>query len=51
MPSHSICDCNVYLEEFHSVLENENGEPVYTDEEFTGTIVEYFSKLFKSVPG
>lgn len=36
---------------YFSVLENSEGTPVFTEGEITGTIVEYFKNLFKTVPG
>lgn len=34
-----------------SVLENSEGTPVFTEQEITGTIVNYFKNLFNTVPG
>ena len=34
-----------------SVIENADGEPVFTEKEITGTIVDYFKGLFTTVPG
>lgn len=32
-------------------MENAEGNPVFTEQEIAGTIVDYFKKLFKTVSG
>lgn len=47
---HAITRGRKALNKF-SVMENGDGVHVFTEKEITGTIVHYFSDLFKNIPG